>query len=310
MYFIILGHFFPKNFEYIYTFNVPLFFIISGFLSKHESDNKRFWKKIFLNLIVPMLLACLINYLYDIYVLIKSHTYINTSSTLNHIIGITIGNQKNLGACWYIYSLIIIKVIYQISSFSNEKIHSTTILIITIALSVYLNKKQYFLYNSFANACIAYPFFFIGLSLRGIKKSLGSNTLHKRHFLLLVIMLSVSIVCQLYNGRVWMFKNDFGGNYLLYIFGGISGTTSIYIISRWLSTIIYPKFVKDISIGGILILGLHFNLIRYIRQIVPYDYAAALILLLSFVPIINCCKRYFPYAIGVFRSQDRKNNKG
>lgn len=37
MYFIVAGHFFPIGYKYIYVFNVPLFFILSGFLCKKEA---------------------------------------------------------------------------------------------------------------------------------------------------------------------------------------------------------------------------------------------------------------------------------
>ena len=49
MYFIIAGHLFPKGYTYIYIFNVPIFFIISGFLYKYENSNIYFFKKIYLN---------------------------------------------------------------------------------------------------------------------------------------------------------------------------------------------------------------------------------------------------------------------
>ena len=46
MFLIVFGHTFPPYNKYIYAFSVPLFFIMSGFLTKQESDNNIFWKKI------------------------------------------------------------------------------------------------------------------------------------------------------------------------------------------------------------------------------------------------------------------------
>ena len=40
IYFIVLGHFFSIGYKFIYVFNVPLFFLISGFLCKKEKDNR------------------------------------------------------------------------------------------------------------------------------------------------------------------------------------------------------------------------------------------------------------------------------
>lgn len=60
---IVYGHFSSLYDIYVYVFSVPLFFLISGFLSRRESDRKVFWKKLFFNLIVPLLIICPINYL-------------------------------------------------------------------------------------------------------------------------------------------------------------------------------------------------------------------------------------------------------
>ena len=60
---IVYGHFFSLYDIYVYVFSVPLFFLISGFLCKKESDDKVFWKKLWYNLITPMLIICTINYL-------------------------------------------------------------------------------------------------------------------------------------------------------------------------------------------------------------------------------------------------------
>ena len=58
---IIWGHCFPVGLtSFVYAFSVPLFFVISGYLSKREESLKVFWKKNFRSLIVPYLLLCLI----------------------------------------------------------------------------------------------------------------------------------------------------------------------------------------------------------------------------------------------------------
>ena len=44
MFAIIWGHCFPQLFsDFLYAFNVPLFFFISSYLSKKESQNSIFW---------------------------------------------------------------------------------------------------------------------------------------------------------------------------------------------------------------------------------------------------------------------------
>mgnify|MGYP003436670250 CR=1 FL=1 len=54
MYTIIYGHCFPETMSnFIYAFNVPVFFIISGYLCKKEQDFSTCWNKTLHNLIIP-----------------------------------------------------------------------------------------------------------------------------------------------------------------------------------------------------------------------------------------------------------------
>ena len=62
---ILYGHLFSYGYTYVYTFSVPLFFFISGYLCKIETDYKIFWKKVFYNLILPMFLLSAICLMID-----------------------------------------------------------------------------------------------------------------------------------------------------------------------------------------------------------------------------------------------------
>lgn len=47
MYLIVYGHYTSYAHEFIYTFSVPLFFVMSGFLFKKEENIRTFFKKNF-----------------------------------------------------------------------------------------------------------------------------------------------------------------------------------------------------------------------------------------------------------------------
>lgn len=55
IYIIIAGHLMPPGYKFVYMFSVPLFFIISGFLTKREESNVIFWKKLWKKLAIPAL---------------------------------------------------------------------------------------------------------------------------------------------------------------------------------------------------------------------------------------------------------------
>mgnify|MGYP000868620965 CR=1 FL=1 len=119
MFLIVLGHFFPKGNEYIYVFSVPVFFLISGFLSKKEKDIKTSLRKIWYNLFVPMILLSLISFaIMSTINLVKgefSYTYL-----YQYPLAIILGMQGGikcggLGACWFVYTLIVLKIMIQIT---------------------------------------------------------------------------------------------------------------------------------------------------------------------------------------------------
>ena len=63
LYLMILGHMQLVSSEwggFIYTFHMPLFFVLSGMLHKDSDDKKIFFKNVFRKLIIPFLLIALI----------------------------------------------------------------------------------------------------------------------------------------------------------------------------------------------------------------------------------------------------------
>ena len=59
---IVWGHCFPDGgvSEFLYAFNVPLFFIISGYLTRREQSFGIFWDKCLHNLVIPYSILSLI----------------------------------------------------------------------------------------------------------------------------------------------------------------------------------------------------------------------------------------------------------
>lgn len=115
-----------------------------------------------------------------------------------------------------------------------------------------------------------------------------------------------------YNGGAKMYDALYGKNIVLFFMGSLAGTVAIYIFSVLIQNK-RPKFLGVISMGNIIILGLHPLFIRaYSIFIEPYksvvlDYSVALFIVLAFVPIIILSKRFFPIMLG--SRAHKENNK-
>ena len=305
IYLIVLGHFFPVGYEYIYVFSVPLFFILSGFLS-HKEDEKLFWKKLWFNLVVPLLIIIIFN--------VGRYTaihYIHGDLTIQNIIYsfiacfIGMGGKgidvAGLGTGWFVYTLIVSKIIYQKCPPQICIILSVLFCFITILIVDYRMPN-----NAYVNTLEAFPFFIIGHYCRNLETKVTHQI--KIYHLLMIIVLSTLIVafCGIYNGYVQMFQNLYGHNFILFLVGGIGGTIGVWAFCRILGKT--NCVIMIISKGTIIIMGFHVVFIKSFQKILGHsfiaDYCSAIILTLLFVPIIYFSERYFPYLIGKMRVKD------
>lgn len=109
--FIVSGHYAPPHFEYLYTFSVQMFFMMSGFLTKTGNGSlKTRIGKVTTQLIMPLLiLAFLYNILFAISQIVFGE--MTLSMFLHNLTGIFIGNVFALGGLWFVYTLIVVKLV-------------------------------------------------------------------------------------------------------------------------------------------------------------------------------------------------------
>lgn len=313
IYLIILGHHSPRFSSVIYTFNVPLFFVISGFLSRKEKDFKTSLQKNYNTLIIPYLLINLICWLFP-YVWVHRHVNINNLVSEIFIypwIGILFGIQNweyNIcGPSWFIYSLFIIKILFQLISITKKSI----IIIITSSITIACISNYYDIHPPLAilNAMLAIPFFLFGNILSDKYKlqfTYYTNKLlklSKFKITFMIIMLSCIVISIAhFNSTAWMYLNSYGKNIILFFIGGLSGSILVYLVSLLLNNI-KSKWVTLISTGTILILGFHIFLVIFLKKISTLhlfyiDALTSLLILILFIPLIHLCLNYYPIIIG------------
>lgn len=138
IYLIVAGHFFPVGNEYIYVFSVPLFFLVSVFLSKAKSFSETL-RSIWRNLYLPMLIIVAIYFLEGI-VLGSIKT---GHDILSYWCRFILGDQAVLKDCWFIYNLILLKLLLLIS---RDKASSMILSSAFVILSVWLSHNRLFLH--------------------------------------------------------------------------------------------------------------------------------------------------------------------
>lgn len=253
MYFIIAGHCWVPYNEYIYIFSVPCFFIISGFLSHKQQSHSVFWKKLFWNMVIPMMLFLIVNLaFYDLQMFVNGQFDISFlwKGPLLSLAGMQ-GQDYLAGglkAMWFVYTLCLCKIIIQYLPKKFESLLLVALSIVFCIIAWIMNMRGLEIRNAVVNLFLAFPFFCFGYVLRPLLDKLNSLSVGKSS-LLFAVCAVLSYLCGKYNGMVFLYRCSYGNNLLLCLLGGISGTCLVYIAS-----VVLDKLFSGLNInifGGV-----------------------------------------------------------
>ncbi len=290
--------------QFIYSFHMPLFFVLSGYLFKVLSIKDRV-RKDFQTLIIPYLginSICFMLWLMGGY-LIKPEYHWSVEPVVKRLGAILLGIGYDtdfwIAVCtplWFLIALFIVRYLCNIISSRHYFILCLTILVIGYVF-VHFDVHLYFSINS---AVMALPFFVVGIWMK--------KCLLRVHWLWSIVCLGILFFVNHYNGRVDMAIFHYGQSMLLYYIGGFAGTFFIFAIAQLLNRY-SNRFVRVISEGTILIMG--FNLLAIeavgklcglfglLPEVSPFvGVAISVLILLWFYPCILLSGKYLRCLIG------------
>ena len=286
---------------------MPLFFMLSGYLHKQSQNTifeqiKKYWK----SLIIPYLLFQFIFYPYW---LVQQHSkegLVLTDWVHSVIIPFTqcLYGVPIDGVTWFIVALIITKIIADIVLKSRFATYIIILLCSISAVLAWIVWKDSKIDITFAIDSLFnfFPFFFIGYYLKAhklIKEEKAVKCLIKACVFLAISTLFISI------------KID---NYLFYRIAfyvlGVSG--SLFLINICKIFKCCPSIVQTVSVGNIIILGLHWMFIGTTNFVlekvfsieggIHYTIMEAIIFTIA-ITMVNCiiiifCQKHFKALLG------------
>ncbi len=291
------------------SFQMPLFFLLSGYLHKNSDTFIHALKKYWITLIIPYFLFQIIFYPYW-YIAQKYDGHdISTIYTafINPLLKCFIGIPIN-GVTWFLVALIIIKLY---ANYILPKKYNLTwsiiscIIVIAVRYLMYIDNDAIKISFAIDSMLIFFPFFFIGYFIK--KYSILNPILSKERNLYLFLLASFLASVILVNSDC----PSYGFSFLFFYLKGMSGSLFILflcmILNRVKSNIIYT-----LSSGTILIFGLHWMFIGsfnfLMKQLlgihgeIQYSFPIALLISLGIVFInyfiILFCKKHFPIILG------------
>ena len=301
IYLVVLGHLLSKTgregyiFNFIYSFHMPFFFFISGYLFTIKENNFRsFLKGSIRSLLVPYVLLNLIGnfFLIPTWVLAKQWPI----DQLFYFI--TADGRGEPGPTWFLVCL------FQVRLLSYFIVRQTSVwrLLVVLFCILIAYLFPFHLYWRIDTVFMVIPFYIAGYELKS-KLSFFSSKIS--FFILLLIVLLLTMIMGYSNVYLRLF-----GNYpLLYYPYAFAGIFMLISLSFMFDKYNF-KFITILSIGTIVIMALHGIVFLYVKtffRIVHFDFIfltttgkfilSGIVLLLLYYPIIWLHK-YFPMAIG------------
>lgn len=306
IFFVIFGHISkPGLHEYdiVYSFHMPLFFTISGFLTSIKLSFKEHIVKQFKSLIVPTWILSLIVLPMDI-----ARMYPPSVQSLS----IYIFNFVTCNLYWFIPALFFMKVVFYPVMKSGNHLMIGVIVMSSILIGYIFGdiENQSTLVNCILSRFRFVPFFLIGFSLRRhlpkleVKKSLSTLLISTSFFG--VFMISYSIF-----GSGEMNRLTTPLNLVLFYLQAALVITSLYLLARIINCNekATMESVVTISNSTLLIYILHFIPVVLFRQIIdvstleaakriPVELIISLMIFFMFLPISRIILNKYPQLLG------------
>lgn len=307
---IVWGHCFPEGLcGFIYAFNVPVFFIISGYLCHREASFGKCFDKTLHNLIIPYFILAAIKVAGPVIKHIGDGEWIwSVAAVLGGFH--SLNDAPGCSNLWFVYSLVIVKLLFQVSSGKRD----IALAMACLAGAVVYNDILHLEWRwAVSNCLLAYPFFVIGNSLRDkdILQRLVTSARQYRYgaALAAALLIAVTYIVGTQNGQAKLYMGQYANNIVLFAVGALTGSMAVFVLSALLDGV-RLKITRVISSGTIVILVFHRELLHpLLKEIGKTDtsslltvntlvFVSAVIVVMAFYPIILLVKRFIPIVLG------------
>ena len=303
--FVILGHILPKESvlkQYIYSFHMPMFFILTGIVLKHKENEKLlfFIKKQFIKILIP----------YIIFAMIFSN------GTFKAFCWILYGNRTTLifadtnSSLWFLPCLflanIIVKIMIMLLKNNTSKLLIVSMFFMGIGFLLNNIDIKYGIPFELDNALIAVFFIIVGYFVKNNNKLFKKIINSWSCFIFLGLNIIFAFLNKIETGYVLMADGIYG-NFIFFVLGALLGSVFwIKIADLIVEKIKYRKFLLFFGVNTLTIMCIHkfliqvFDIINGVLKIggaieIIVELLFVLIMSALIIPIIN---KYVPNLVG------------
>ncbi len=300
---VILGHIYTGD-NYIkiwlYSFHMPLFFIVSGILIKHTNIKDRDIKNIIVSKFKSLIIPYICFELLAIFIWMVQNEF--TFSALRWNIIDSVLMYCKAGATWFLPCLFITEIIYLviIKKIKNDKIN-VFISSIIFLISLIIKTNNHYLIVIF-RCFVAYGFVAFGYY--------GYNLIINKEVTLkyLIILFIFNVILSEYNGGVDLWGLTLN-NPILYIANSILGSLLVIYTFKKIKTNL--NILKYFGVNTIIVMSTQQVILGIISEFTgkqSYNYLIGIVIFavttIIEIPIIEIINRYMPFMIGKFKKKE------
>lgn len=293
-------------YRYLQACTITIFFFISGYLKKDRGSDKENWKKYWHGLILPYIIYNVIVYPYWLvkYYMLNGGIP-DLLSALKPIIGALLFEHESSfaeplnGPLWYLPAILFMHVTIDLCN-KTRYLHQIMILLCIVSFFLFVANREWGFMHTMTPTGIfrRLPYYYIGyvMGRRGLFRNMN-HTIELIGFVCLIPLSILFFYLHLHEERILPHVILFYPVNFCFLFGFIYGCK---LVSTYKSDIIV-----NISIGTLLIIGLHFPIIGIINHLIDkscYQWYEALPITLlvnaGLYPLILFAKHHYPVFIG------------
>jgi fucose 4-O-acetylase-like acetyltransferase len=281
--------------EFIYSFHMPAFFIISGLLINPDSWKKKsvgsFFISKFKTLIVPYMFFEIIAILYKHFLL----------GEVTIVQGLTnmVTFRCNVGADWFLPAMFVSSMLFYGYTKYQNKILWGFIALLCLFSTWYMPKNNWC--DTICRGMLGFGFIYIGSILA---KYLTEFQVWKLLLSFVITFVSSALTFK-------FFTNDFYScsveNPLIFVVGGICGTYLILGISKY----VHVKLLRLLGENSIVILGTHQLVLYTVHSSSSFLWIVGIFFSIVVIEIalIFLLNRFCPFLIGKTKKEFHNNEK-
>lgn len=312
MLFVVFGHVAidKEAIKYIYSFHMPLFFIISGMTHRPNKFNTYIdlIKDKAQKLLLPYLLMNLL--MFPVWILNFKIIKVSSTSLVEVFKGIFYANSNIYtapsNATWFLIILFLVEVVfYGLERFFQHNDRMLVLAAGIMGVAAYAESKDKAGYTGPGHielVMTAIVFYLIGyMFIKNLDQVKTFMAKRKNYFMTVIILLLVGLYFSDNNARVSFNGNDFGSILYFYIVAISLSVVCILLVMK----LPYIKLLTYIGQNTIAYVGFHIPMIRFMERSHPifkenhlYAIGLAICVYFALIPFIVFINRFLPFIVG------------